>query len=75
MNRKIIHTVGEKGCNFQGENYPVTRHEIRDTSGAGDSFMAALVLEFLKTQDIVASIKLANLAASQVVQHRGVGII
>jgi len=75
LNRKIIHTVGEKGCNFQGVNYPVTRHEIRDTSGAGDSFMAALVVEFLKTQDIFASIKSANDAASQVVQHRGVGVI
>ena len=75
LNGKIIHTVGERGCNFQGENFPVTRHEIRDTSGAGDSFMAALVVEFLKTQDIFASIKSANVAASQVVQHRGVGVI
>jgi bifunctional ADP-heptose synthase (sugar kinase/adenylyltransferase) len=75
LKSKIIHTVGQSGCNYQGENYPVTKHEIRDTSGAGDSFMAALVLEFLKTQDVVASIKSANLAASQVVQHRGVGII
>jgi bifunctional ADP-heptose synthase (sugar kinase/adenylyltransferase) len=75
LNSKIIHTVGEGGCNFQGKNFPVTRHEIRDTSGAGDSFMAALVVEFLKTQDIIVSIKSANVAASQVVQHRGVGII
>jgi bifunctional ADP-heptose synthase (sugar kinase/adenylyltransferase) len=75
LNAKIIHTVGENGCNFQGENFPVTKHEIRDTSGAGDSFMAALVVEYLQTGDILRSIRLANLAASQVVQHRGVGVI
>lgn len=75
LEKKIIHTVGQSGCNYLGENFPVTKHEIRDTSGAGDSFMAALVLEFLDSQDIVKSIKAANLAASQVVQHRGVGVI
>ena len=75
LNSRIIHTVGQSGCNFQGENFPVTKYEIRDTSGAGDSFMAALAVEYLKTKDIVISIKAANLAASQVVQHRGVGVI
>lgn len=75
LDKKIIHTMGQSGCNFLGKNFPVTKHEIRDTSGAGDSFMAALVLEFLNSQDIVKSIKAANLAASQVVQHRGVGVI
>jgi len=72
---KIIHTVGPDGCNYQGINYPVAEHEVRDTSGAGDSFMAALVLEYLKTQDIIKSIISANIAASEVVQQRGVGII
>jgi D-beta-D-heptose 7-phosphate kinase/D-beta-D-heptose 1-phosphate adenosyltransferase len=75
LKSKIIHTVGQSGCNFQGENFPVTKHEIRDTSGAGDSFMAALAVEYLNSQDIISSIKCANLAASEVVQHRGVGII
>lgn len=75
LNQRIIHTVGQFGCNFQGKNFPVTKHEIRDTSGAGDSFIAALVVEYLKTNDILVSIKSANLAASQVVQHRGVGVI
>lgn len=75
LNDKIIHTVGQYGCNFQGENFPVTKHEIRDTSGAGDSFMAALVVEYLATGDIFKSIRTANLAASRVVQQRGVGVI
>jgi bifunctional ADP-heptose synthase (sugar kinase/adenylyltransferase) len=72
---KIIHTRGADGCDFQGTNFPVERFDIRDTSGAGDSFMAALVAEFLTTSDIKKSIKVANSAASKVVRTRGVGVI
>ncbi len=72
---KIIHTRGADGCDFLGKNFPVARVDIRDTSGAGDSFMAALVAEFLITSDIEKSIKAANIAASKVVRTRGVGVI
>jgi len=72
---KIIHTRGVDGCDFLGKNFPVERVDIRDTSGAGDSFMAALVAEFLITSDIEKSIKAANIAASKVVRTRGVGVI
>lgn len=75
LDEKIIHTAGKLGCFFQGENYPVKEQEVRDASGAGDSFMAALVVEYLNSQDIISSINSANLAASEVVQHRGVGVI
>jgi bifunctional ADP-heptose synthase (sugar kinase/adenylyltransferase) len=75
LNRKIIHTRGPNGCDFQGKNYPVERFEIRDTSGAGDSFMAALVVEYIKSSNIEESITAANLAASRVVRTRGVGVI
>ena len=51
------------------------RFDIRDTSGAGDSFMAALVAEFITTSDIKKSIMAANTAASKVVRTRGVGVI
>ena len=72
---RIIHTRGADGCDFLGKNFPVERFDIRDTSGAGDSFMAALVAEFLTTSDIKKSIKAANTAASKVVRTRGVGVI
>ena len=75
LREKIIHTRGPEGCDFRGENYPVEKFEIRDTSGAGDSFMAALVVEFLATANIEKSIVAANLAASRVVRTRGVGVI
>lgn len=73
--QKIIHTRGPNGCNFRGKNYPVEKIEVRDTSGAGDSFLAALVVEFLRTTRIEESIVAANKAASKVVKTRGVGVI
>jgi D-beta-D-heptose 7-phosphate kinase/D-beta-D-heptose 1-phosphate adenosyltransferase len=72
---KIIHTKGGDGCDFQNKSYPVARVEIKDTSGAGDSFMAALVAEYLISQNIEKSIIAANSAASIVVRSRGVGVI
>ena len=75
LSQKIIHTRGQEGCDFQGKNYPVEKIEVRDTSGAGDSFMAALVVDFLKTTKIEDSIIAANDAASRVVRTRGVGVI
>lgn len=72
---KLIHTRGPDGCNLRGVNYPVETVSVKDTSGAGDSFMAALVIEYLKTGDIIASIKEANSAATSVVKKRGVGVI
>jgi sugar/nucleoside kinase (ribokinase family) len=75
LKKKIIRTRGSEGCDFQGINYPVERVEVKDTSGAGDSFLAALVVSFLRSGDIVESIKFANYAASKVVRTRGVGTI
>jgi len=72
---KLIHTRGSDGCNLRGVNYPVEKVSVKDTSGAGDSFMAALVIEYLKTGDIIAGIKRANSAATNVVKERGVGVI
>lgn len=72
---KIIRTRGAFGCDFQGTNYPVDSVEVKDTSGAGDSFIAALVIDFLRAQDIKSAIKVANESASRVVRSRGVAII
>jgi bifunctional ADP-heptose synthase (sugar kinase/adenylyltransferase) len=75
LEKKIIHTMGSKGCKFNGQVYPVEAQEVRDTSGAGDSFMAALVVKYIQSSNIEKSIIYANEMASQVVQHRGVGVI
>lgn len=75
LKSKIIHTMGGDGCEYQGIHYKVNKVDVKDTSGAGDSFMAALVIEYLKTENIELSIKYANKCASEVVKHRGVTII
>ena len=40
--------------------------------GAGDTFLAALVVEYLKTYSIEKAIEIANIAASITVKHIGV---
>ena len=72
---KIIKTMGGDGCLFQNKNYPVKKVEVIDVSGAGDSFMAALVIKYIKTKDIIQSIKYANKCACKVVQQKGITLI
>lgn len=75
LESKIIHTVGGDGCMFQEKQYRVKRVDVKDTSGAGDSFMAALAIKYVETEDIHASIEYANKCASKVVKYRGVTVI
>jgi sugar/nucleoside kinase (ribokinase family) len=57
------------------KRYNVKRVDVKDTSGAGDSFMAGLVIKYMETEDIVQSIQFANICAAEVVKHRGVTVI
>lgn len=75
LKSRIIHTIGGDGCRFNNKQYKVNKVEVKDTSGAGDSFMSGLVIEYLRTKDIEKSIVFANKCASEVVKHRGVSII
>jgi sugar/nucleoside kinase (ribokinase family) len=67
--------MGGAGAEFQGEIYPVEPVEVRDSSGAGDAFMATLVAGFLRSGDLISSIREANTAAAQVVTKRGVTVV
>ncbi len=75
LRAKIIHTLGENGCELDGKRFATESHPVRDTSGAGDSFLAGLVVKFFETNDIEKSIVFANQSASKVVQVRGVTTI
>tara|TARA_R110000751_G_scaffold270576_2_gene370352 strand:+ start:5193 stop:5942 length:750 start_codon:yes stop_codon:yes gene_type:complete len=72
ISHKLISTHGPDGCFFKGKTYPVDRVNIKDVSGAGDTFLAALVYSYLKSKDIEKAIVEANLCATEVVQQRGV---
>jgi len=70
---KLIVTMSERGAMYAGTTYPVNNDiEVRDLSGAGDTFMASLVISYLKTNSIEVSIEYANDCATKVVQKRGV---
>lgn len=73
---KIICTKGEEGATYKGKLYPVKHKvEVKDTSGAGDSFFSALLVKYAETEDIEESIKFANDCAAKVVQQKGVSVI
>lgn len=72
---KMIITQGPKGCIYRNKIYSVPLVEVKDVSGAGDTFISGLCCEFLKTNDIEKSIQFANQCATKVVQKRGVSTL
>ena len=72
---KIIITHGKSGASHANISYPVEEVEIRDTSGAGDTFLAGLVCKYLESGSIEVAIPFANACATKVVQKRGVSVV
>lgn len=73
---RVIITMGNNGAMYNSEIFPVERVEIKDLSGAGDTFLAGLVVGYLQNNcDIIEGIKFANECATKVVQRRGVSIV
>lgn len=75
----IITTKGNEGAVLNFRNVFLLDmddfHQVRDLSGAGDTFLAGLVVEFLKTNNIFQAIEFANKCASWVVTQRGITIV
>jgi D-beta-D-heptose 7-phosphate kinase/D-beta-D-heptose 1-phosphate adenosyltransferase len=69
---KMIITRSDEGCEYQNKIYPVEKVNIKDVSGAGDTFISGLVCEFCKSKDILKAIKFAQKCATIVVQKKGV---
>jgi len=73
---KLIITMSERGCMYNEKRYSVDNTvEVRDLSGAGDTWMASFVVKYLEKYNIVEAIKDANKNATLVVQKRGVSTI
>ena len=72
LNDKLIVTRGKYGCEFNGYMFDVEDVPIKDVSGAGDTFLSALVVEYIKSQDIIKSIRFAQKCTTMVVQKQGV---
>tara|TARA_R100000951_G_scaffold67148_1_gene56668 strand:+ start:1677 stop:2417 length:741 start_codon:yes stop_codon:yes gene_type:complete len=73
--RKLIITEGSKGCIHAGKRYTVPSVEVKDVSGAGDSFLAAFSHHYIMTENVEASIIFANDCATRVVQKRAVSTL
>jgi len=72
---KTIVTRGKYGCDYQGKNYPTVDVSVKDVSGAGDTFLAGLVIEYSRSQDINKAIQFAQECTTIVVQKSGVSTI
>jgi bifunctional ADP-heptose synthase (sugar kinase/adenylyltransferase) len=75
LNDKLIITRSNKGCEYKNKLFPVKKVDIRDVSGAGDTFLSALVAEYVLSKDIEKSIIFAQECATIVVQKHGVSTI
>jgi D-beta-D-heptose 7-phosphate kinase/D-beta-D-heptose 1-phosphate adenosyltransferase len=70
---KLIVTRGGSGCEHNGTVYPPRKvREVRDVSGAGDTFMAALVIGVTSGKSISVAIDWAQQCAADVIRKRGV---
>ena len=73
---KLIMTLGSEGCRYAGVTYSVSNVEIKDPSGAGDTFVAGLAYKYVETTgDMEKALEFANKCATEVVQKRGVGTV
>ena len=75
LKEKLIITLSDKGCKYKNKIFPVNKVQIKDLSGAGDTFMSGLVLEWLRTGEVDLAIKFAQECATIVVQKIGVSTI
>ena len=72
---KVIVTKGKHGCEYQSKIYPTKEVSVKDLSGAGDTFLAGLVFEYVRSKDIESAIKFAQECTTIVVQKSGVSTV
>tara|TARA_R110000824_G_scaffold227525_2_gene415316 strand:- start:608 stop:1339 length:732 start_codon:yes stop_codon:yes gene_type:complete len=75
IKQNLIVTLGSQGCTYRNTIYPVPKVEIKDSSGAGDTFISGLVCKYVETGDVDQAIIFANECATKAVQKRGVSTI
>jgi len=74
----LIVTKGNDGAILYptAKYFPLEKeYEVRDLSGAGDTFLAGLVADYIKNNDICKAIEYANKCSSWVVTQKGVVVV
>jgi len=72
---KTIVTKGKHGCTYQKIDYPTKEVSVKDVSGAGDTFLAGLVVEYARSRNMKSAIDFAQECTTIVVQKTGVSTI
>jgi len=72
---KTIVTLSSQGCIHDGQIYSVQKVDVKDNTGAGDTFLAGLAVKFCQTGDIEKAINYANKCATYVVQRKGTTVV
>lgn len=71
----VVLKLGERGCSvYDGESLrimPTYKTDVVDTTAAGDSFTAALALEYKRSGDIFAACDMGNKAGAIAVSRMG----
>ncbi len=75
FDENLIVTLGKKGCRYKNKIFGVEEVAVNDVSGAGDTFMAGLVTEYIKSKDIYKSINFAQKCSTKVVSELGVATV
>jgi len=67
----ILTHSAEDGSTIYRSYFPGYKVPVHDRTGAGDTAMAVMALEYIHSKDIVEAVKLANIAGALAVQHSG----
>ena len=71
----LIVTKGSEGCEYKGKLYPAEKVNVFDVVGAGDTFLAALVVGYIQSKSLENAIPFANKAAAIAVSHTGTYVL
>lgn len=70
---QMIVTLGKEGALYNHNIFPAPAIDVVDVCGAGDTFLAALVYQYLQTDgNITQAIQFAICASAVTIQHTGV---
>lgn len=69
--KHVIVTLGNKGCYFDGNIFPVTNVNVADTTAAGDTFVGALAVMLSQGKTIEDSLDFCQRASAITIQRKG----
>jgi len=79
LRANLVITRSEKGATLISKDgivhVPAERREVYDVTGAGDTFIAALVWGYKRTGNLIEAVRLANKAAGIAVSKLGVATV